>query len=510
MLQTRNFKIFLVAKPARLVLLLSACLLILLGSACTSIPVEERAQKREDINRAAQETIEKLVEREPELQDKIDASMGYFVAEISAATAALVGGGSGIGVLYDKEDSTRTYMNVRRYDLGLGLGVRRFRMLILFNDREGLEDFRRGGWESTVGAETAAGDAGAIGVSDVQRAQRYDFSVHFLTETGMHAAASIRLLQVSVNYDLTHTGVSDIGIPNIGFSTADEAPPDAPRQWDRALPFMAQQVVDRGYDLPLPYGIGITYANVDQDMLLDELEIGFGGSPKVPIQFVSFDNASSKSESAQLKLDAWLLPFMNVFALLGKVDGSAPLEFTIDGDDALAQLGINDCTPTGIPPLPPSPLCPILEGRQVTVPIEANFTGNTYGLGTVLAGGWNNWFVTLPITFTYADMEGKETEGTVFTTSPRVGRVFPLPSAGSLALFIGGSYIDSQLTISGTQIIPGTTVGVDYKIRQRNKDKWAGLLGGNWNITRRWSVAAEYHGFTGSRESIIAYAGYRY
>ena len=43
-----------------------------------------------------------------------------------------------------------------------------------------------------------------------------------------------------------------------------------------------------------------------------------------------------------------------------------------------------------IPPLPPSPLCPVLEGRQVTVPIEADFRGNTYGLGTVLAGGWNN------------------------------------------------------------------------------------------------------------------------
>lgn len=243
-------------------------------------------------------------------------------------------------------------------------------------------------------------------------------------------------------------------------------------------------------------------------MLLDKLEIGFGGSPKVPIQFVSFDNASSKSESAQLKLDAWLFPFMNVFALLGKVDGSAPLEFTIDGDDALAQLGI-DCNPT-VPPTPLNPLCVIAGDKSVTVPIEANFRGNTYGLGTVLAGGWNNWFVTIPISFTYADMEGNETEGTVFSTSPRVGRVFPLRNSGNLALYAGGSYLDSELTITGTVLIPGTTVAVDYKIDQQNKDEWTGLLGGNWNITRRWSVAAEYHGFTGSRESFIASASYRY
>lgn len=100
-------------------------------------------------------------------------------------------------------------------------------------------------------------------------------------------------------------------------------------------------------------------------------------------------------------------------------------------------------------------------------------------MGTVLAGGWNNWFVTIPISFTYADMKGNETEGTVFATSPRVGRVFPLRSAGNLALYAGGSYLDSELTITGTQIIPGTTVGVDYKIEQQNKDNWTGLLGGN-------------------------------
>jgi hypothetical protein len=446
------------------------------------------------------------VEREPGLQDKVDASVGYFVAEISAASAALVGGGSGIGVLYEKEGGTRTYMNVRRYDLGMGLGVRKFRMLILFNDREGLEDFRRGGWESTVGAETAAGDAGAVGVSPPGRAELYDFSIHFLTEAGVHAAASVRLLKVSTNYDLTHTGVSDIGIPNIGFTTADEAPPDAPRQWDRALPFLAQQVVDKGYELPLPYGIGITYANVDQDMLLDNLEIGFGGSAKTPVQAVSFDNASSNSESVQIKLDAWLFPFMNVFALLGKVDGQAPLDVIIDGDQLLADLGIN-CSAPGLP----DPACLVFEGKTPTLPITANFKGNTYGLGTVLAGGWNNYFVTIPISFTYADMEGNDTEGTVWSVAPRVGRVFPTGNLGNLAVYLGGSYLESDLTITGTEVLPGPGgLAVDYKIDQRNKDKWAALIGGNWDITRRWSLMAEYHGFTGSRESFIASVGYRY
>ena len=74
-------------------------------------------------------------------------------------------------------------------------------------------------------------------------------------------------------------------------------------------------------------------------MLLDEIEFGFGGLDKLLNQFVSFDNASSERQSAQLKHDTWLFPLMNVFALLGKVVGNVPLVFAIDGDDALTEYG---------------------------------------------------------------------------------------------------------------------------------------------------------------------------
>ena len=475
-------------------------LVFYLGGCATTIPVEERAQKREDINRIAEETITALVEKNPELQDKVDASVGYFVAQVSAVSATVIGGGAGIGVLYNKEDSTRTYMNVSRYDLGMGVGVRKFRILLLFNEREALEDFLRGGWDTAMGAETAGGSEGAVAAT-ASKMDQFDVSVHFLTDSGAHLAASLRLLKVSMNYDLTHTGVSDISIPNINFTTTDKAPPDAPRQWDRALPFMAQKVIDKGYDLPMPYGIGVTYANVDQEQLLDKLEIGFGGSEKVPVELVSFSDASSKSESGTLKLDTWLFPFMKVFALLGKVDGKAPLTVNVPWHDFL------DC---GAPTPPPSnPLCSVLP-VQSDLHIEANFNGNTYGAGTVLAGGWSNYFVTIPLTITYADMEGNDTEGLIYTASPRFGYVFQMGNAGVLAPYIGASYLVSDLTVTGTEIIPGTNIAVDYKIEQSNKDTWAGVIGANYDISKRWSIQAEYNGFTGSRDSFIASVGYRF
>jgi len=44
-----------------------------------------------------------------------------------------------------------------------------------------------------------------------------------------------------------------------------------------------------------------------------------------------------------------------------------------------------------------------------------------------------------------------------------------------------------------------TSIPVEERAQLREEiNQGAGLLGGNLDITRRWSVAAEYHGFTGS------------
>jgi hypothetical protein len=478
--------------PTFLLILLSISLL----NACTTIPVEKRAGLREEINQRADEAIATLVERNPELQKELDTSVGYFVGQISAAKVPVVGGGSGLGLLYDREAGTRTYMNINRFDVGVGLGAGKFRALIIFQDRETFEEFRTGVWKPSIAAESGAGEKGSTTVTEVGKGA----SFYLLPEKGAVVTATARLLRISVNDDLTDTGVSEVSLPNTGFTSVDQQGEDAPRVWEHKLPFMAQKVVDMGYDLPLPYGIGITYAKVDQDQLIDNLQVGINGRETEPFEFVTFTNASSDSESLQLKLDAWLFPFLNVYGLLGKVDGVAPVDIDLDGNGMLDHLGI---TCGGIPPNP-NPLCPLLQDKTFTLPtINATFEGETYGIGAVLAGGWNNWFVTIPFNFTYADMDGKETEGLAYTVTPRFGRVLNLGSRGNLALFAGGNWLKTELTVAGQVSTPDGLIVIDYIIDQKNKDRWNLLLGYNWDINKRWSWMLEYNGFIGSREAFI-------
>jgi hypothetical protein len=206
----------------------------------------------------------------------------------------------------------------------------------------------------------------------------------------------------------------------------------------------------------------------------------------------------------QFKADAWLFPFMNVFALLGKIEGEAPMDIYLDGNGMLDQLG-TDCSGIVTPPL-----CNLLGDQTFLLSIVSPFSGNTYGIGTVLAGGWNNWFVTIPITVTYADMDGTETEGTVLTVTPRFGRVINLGRKGNLALFAGGNYLESDLTVTGQVSTPDGQLVIDYTIDQSNTDRWNALLGFNWDINRRFSWSAEYDGFVGSRDAFITSVSWKF
>ena len=468
--------------------------------ACTTIPVDQRAEIRDEVDRVAEETIAQMVATDPELQKALDAAIGYIVAQVSATKVPIVGGGYGLAVLHDNENGTRTYLDITRFDLGAGLGAGKFRVLIILDTRSALDKFRDGTWQSAVSAEAAAGTQSGTLMTTFGEG----YVVHVASEAAVGVTATARLIRTSINNDLTDTGISELSIPNTGFTTVDQQGESAPRMWDHKLPFLAQKVVDMGYDLPLPYGVGVTFAAVDQEQVLDSLEVGINGREKEPFDFVAFDNAKSESDSWSIKADAWLFPFMNVFVMLGGVDGSAPLDVLIDGNGMLDQL---DITCTGFPP---NPLCAILEDQTFLLPIEAKFEGYTYGIGTVLAGGWNNWFVTLPISFTHADMDGKDTEGQVFTVTPRFGRAFNLGRNGNLAVFVGGNWLSSDLTVSGTVSTPDGLLTIDYTIDQVNKDPWNALIGFNWDINKRFSWAAEYDGFTGSRDAFITQVVWRY
>jgi hypothetical protein len=277
----------------------------------------------------------------------------------------------------------------------------------------------------------------------------------------------------------------------------------APRKWDRTLPFLAQKVIDKGFDLPLPWGVGLTAADVDQQMDLSNLSAGFNGGPLRQFPSVSLNNSQTHTQSFQLKLDAWLFPFVSVFGMVGQVKGDFGMDVGIDGNTILNEIGV-DCS--GI--IKPR-VCDI-QDQTVTLPIKTDVDALTWGVGTTLAAGWNNWFVTLPMSANWTEPAGSVADGVSYTITPRGGRIVNLGGWGNIAAFGGGNWLQSKYTISGTFDVPDSDLNIDYIIDQESKDNWTLLVGFNWDFNRRISWAFEYDGFIGSREVFISSVNVRF
>ncbi|BFM21476.1 lipid-binding SYLF domain-containing protein [Gilvimarinus japonicus] len=469
-----------------------ALLLGLLLAGCSVNPVEEAAVTRARLEHKAQEVLATMLRDRPKLQAAIDTSKGYVIGLNDRLLLGPVSGSSGVALLVDSNEGTQTYLDIDAFGVGVGLGSSGTYFLAVIKTQEALDALQRDQWLFNPSARRSLGNEGSL-----YHSSSNDIEFYFFSQSGAAIGAGLELTRVSVNRRLTDTGVAGTTIPNRASAYANSQGAKAPRKWPHTLPFFGQEAVDAGFNLPLPMGVSFTFASVRQNMSLTHLNVGFNGAEKIPYEFVDFGNAETVLDTTQIKVDAWLFPFMNVFAMVGKVDGSITMDVTLDGDTLLEGSG-TDCTGALRPPL-----CFVLAGREVEFPVRAQVNPTTYGVGTVLAGGWQDWFAVLPFNITYSKPDNAVADGRSVTVTPRVGRVFKLSELGRLALFVGGNYLDSENTVDGQLDVPGTDQVLGYRIRQESKDRWNLLAGFNWDISSVLSVSAEYNGFIGSREAMI-------
>lgn len=128
-----------------------------------SSPDERRAY----VQSVRAETLERAFEFKPELRGDIEAAAGYAVFSNIGAQVFLLGGGQGFGVVHDNRTGDFTYMNMASVAVGMGLGVRDFRAIFIFDDAAVMRDFVERGWQ--FGAEA---DAGAVVRGDTGAAAR--------------------------------------------------------------------------------------------------------------------------------------------------------------------------------------------------------------------------------------------------------------------------------------------------------------------------------------------------
>ena len=235
-----------------------------------------------------------------------------------------------------------------------------------------------------------------------------------------------------------------------------------------------------GRTLPLAFGIGIDYFTLDQPYEMDSLTLNAPpGVPFPTIADLSLIKTSSDATNTDVKFDVWLLPFLNVFAVYGQVDGDTVVD--------LSNIGV---------PLPP----------EITR-LAFDYDGDVYGVGAVLVVGGDRWFATLASTFTDTSLGGGfNTSVQTTTIQPRVGLRF----GDKLEGWVGGYMIDTEESHSGTINLDlgFGPLPITFAADLSQKKDFNLSAGVHVTLSQSWEATLEIGG--GDRDTVLANLTYRF
>ena len=123
---------------------------------------EEGKQEKADIRKMVNETLSRLYKIQPGAKSAISKSAGYAVFNNFGTKILVVGGGTGKGILFDKKNGKEVFMKMIEAQAGLGMGVKKFSVIFVFDKQSNVDGFVNSGWEFG-GQATAAAKMGEEG-----------------------------------------------------------------------------------------------------------------------------------------------------------------------------------------------------------------------------------------------------------------------------------------------------------------------------------------------------------
>ena len=111
-------------------------------------------EKRQDVRDVAENTLQRLYKSQPHAKDAIERSAGYAVFSNFGMKILFAGGGSGSGIAVNRKAKKETFMKMVEVQAGLGVGVKKFRLIWVFEKQSDLDKFINAGWE--LGAQATA------------------------------------------------------------------------------------------------------------------------------------------------------------------------------------------------------------------------------------------------------------------------------------------------------------------------------------------------------------------
>jgi lipid-binding SYLF domain-containing protein len=117
-------------------------------------PEKTVVQQRQEILKKSDDTLKALYQAQPKAKELIAKSVGYATFSNFGMKILIAGGGTGTGVVINKASKKPIFMNMAEIQAGLGLGIKSFQNIFVFQTQAALNDFVNSGW--TFGGQVTA------------------------------------------------------------------------------------------------------------------------------------------------------------------------------------------------------------------------------------------------------------------------------------------------------------------------------------------------------------------
>lgn len=151
-------------KTRRFVMLSLFCLIAVGGFAGDD--EQKKEQERTEIRQMAQETLTRLYQAQPAAQTAVQNAYGYAVFSDTGVKILIGGSGHGQGIAIVNQNKSETFMKMLEAQAGLGFGVKKFKVIFVFDNQKAFDGFVDSGWqfggEASAAAKTSPEKGGSM------------------------------------------------------------------------------------------------------------------------------------------------------------------------------------------------------------------------------------------------------------------------------------------------------------------------------------------------------------
>jgi lipid-binding SYLF domain-containing protein len=183
----------------KFIIVVFVCAFALSGHAVDDNKVKEQKKVRDVANK----TLQRLYKAQPTAKAAVEHAAGYAVFSNTGVKILLAGSGKGKGLAVNNQTKKETFMKMIELQAGLGLGVKKFSVVFVFDNEKVFNSFINSGWEFG-GQATAAAKTGDKGGSMAGAASVSDgVWMYQMTDKGLAAEITAKSTKYYKDDDLT-------------------------------------------------------------------------------------------------------------------------------------------------------------------------------------------------------------------------------------------------------------------------------------------------------------------